>query len=426
MTHLLLPGCLAAVALVIWISARFFKHPFSPFSVFYAIWFFALALYHLHWLDFTPIRQSAWTLIDVSLLTFGLGWIIPWLAWNPREEQSPELVKRQVSAGRLRIAIFICFVLGVIWAITFLLAIRSTIGLAAYIEAPAEIRAAMSQGGELQEPLIAFDWLNVANVTLCSFYLFVLKGPSRKIIWPILLLSVAALFLMQDRTHFFYAVCWAGFVLLHSMRVTMKKLLLLGAIGIGVLLSQFLLVAVWLGKVAENNESLMQAANVQDAMTFMLPPYMYITESFPSLQVYIDMELPTTHGLMTFYPTLRLLRAVDPTLRTPSSVVTEFVQVPFDSNTFTWLQEFYDDYGAAGVVIGPWVIGVITSFVYFRMLRTRTFYTTLVNGLFSYCAALSVFANHFTQGPAWYFLAVTFVIAVWVKTPIAKLGLVEA
>jgi oligosaccharide repeat unit polymerase len=425
MSHLLIPGCVAAAALVIWISARLFKHPFSPFSVFYSTWFLTLALYHLRLIEFITVRQSTWNLIGISLITFGLGWTIPYLAWNAREVESPDLVKQQVSADRLRIVIFLCFVLGVVWAVVFLQAVRSTVGLETYIEAPAEIRAAMAQGGELQEPLIALDWLNVANVPLCCFYLFVLKGSRRIFIWPILFFSIASLFLTQDRTHFFYAASWAVFVVLHSMRVTLKRVATVVAVAVALLLSQFMLVALWLGKVAENSSGLLQASNVQEGMTFMLPPYMYITESFPSLQVYMDTELPTTHGLMTFYPTLRLIRAIDPTIRTPSSVVTEFVQVPFESNTFTWLQQFFDDFGISGIVIGPWFIGVLTSFVYFRMLRTRSFYTTLINGLFSYCLALSVFANHFTQGPAWYFLVVSFVIAIWVKPPIARLGLVE-
>lgn len=131
----------------------------------------------------------------------------------------------------------------------------------------------------------------------------------------------------------------------------------------------------------------------------------------------MDSAPASTHGLLTFYPLFRLLHAIDPTLEQPA-VVAEFVQVPFDSNTFTWIHQFYTDFGTTGVAIGCWIIGVVTSAVYFHMLRTRTFYSTLLNGIFSYCLALSIFANHFTQGPAWYFLAVCFVIALWVKRPL--------
>jgi len=406
---------LALAALAVWISARFFGHPFSPFSIFYGIWFAALAIYNLHWIEYIPIRRPAWTLMALSLLSFAVGWLIPYLLWDSRQAQGPEMVASQVSPDRLRTVILIFFVLGVIWAIIFLSAIRSNIGLAALIEAPGELRNAGTE-----DPLKILDWLNVANLVLSTFYLFVLKPKRSLVIWLVLVFSIAALFLKTDRTHFFYAFSWAGFVVLHSMKATLKKVIALVTVGAGLLLGQFFLVAIWLGKVAENIPVIMETANVRNAMLFMLGPYIYITESFPSLQAYMDSAPRSTHGLMTFYPAFRLVHLIDPTVEQPA-IVAEFVQVPFDSNTFTWLHQFYTDFGTTGVLIGPWIIGALTSCVYFQMLRTRSFYSTLVNGLFSYCLALSVFVNHFTQGPAWYFLVVTFLIALWVRNPMAKL-----
>lgn len=424
MSPLLVLGCLAIAALAVLISARFFGHPFSPFSVFYGAWFGALGLYNLNWISYTPVRGPAWTLIALSLLSFGVGWLIPYLRWDSRDIQPPELVVQQVSAERLRIAIFVCFVLGVIGTVAFLAAVRSTVGLAAFIEAPGEVRTAMAKGGGLEEPLKIFDWLHVAIVVFCSFYLFAMKSRRSRWVWPVLAFSLSALFLMEDRTHFFYAACWAGFVLLHSMRITAKKIVVLMAVAAGLLLSQFLLVAVWLGKVAENNPALVASANVQDAMIFILSPYMYITESFPSLQVYMDSAPASTHGSMTFYPVFRMINFVDPTLE-PPAIVAEPVDIPSESNTFTWLHQFYTDFGTAGAILGPWFIGVLTSAVYFHMLRARTFYSTLMNGLFLYCLGLSIFVNLFTQGPAWYFAAVGLVISAWVKLPALGLRTAE-
>ena len=96
---------------------------------------------------------------------------------------------------------------------------------------------------------------------------------------------------------------------------------------------------------------------------------------------------------MTFYPIFKLLNLVDPTIE-PPLIVAEFVSIPIEANTFTWLRQFYDDFGIVGVLIGPWVVGVVSSAVYFRMLRTREFYSTYVNGLFSFCLLLSIFGNH--------------------------------
>jgi oligosaccharide repeat unit polymerase len=423
MTDMAVLGCLMLAGLAVWISARFFRHPVSPFSLFFGSWFTALALYNLHWIEYVPIRRPAWILMGLGCLGFGLGWLLPYLFWNSRELRPPELVSRQVSPERLRTVIVICFVLGGIGVAAFLATVASTVGLATYIEAPGGVREAMAKGGSVVEPLKAFDWLNVANVVLCSFYLLVLKGRSR-LVWPILAFSVFALFLMEDRTHFFYAFSWTGFLLLHSMKVTLRKVMMVMAAGAALLLAQFLLIAIWLGKVAENNPLLLEAANVQTGMVVLLSPYMYITESFPSLQVYMDTAPASTHGAMTFYPVFRMINMVDPTLE-PPPIVGEFLNVPFESNTFTWLHQFYTDFGTAGVLVATWLVGLIVSFTYFRMLSTRSFYSVFVNGIFSYCCALSIFANHFTQGPAWFFLASGFLIAGWVSQPAASMRFAE-
>jgi oligosaccharide repeat unit polymerase len=410
MNYAIVFGCLAGIALVVWISAKFFAHPVSPFSVFYGVWFTALALYNMNWIAYTPVRRSAWTLIGLSFMAFGVGWLIPYLGWDPHALKSPDWVRRQVSTERLRIVIGICFVLGAIGLAAFLFNVQATVGLSAYVDSAYLVREAMAKGGDLEEPLKAFDWLNVANVVLCSFYLFTLKGPRRLVIVSVLTFSLVALFLMEDRTHFFYAFCWAGFVQVHSMKVNARRLIAMVAAGVALLLVQFLVVAAWMGKVLENNATLMEVASVQTAI---IMPYMYVTASIPALQVHIDSSPKPTHGSMTFYPLFKIWNLIDPTLE-PPPVVAEFVSIPFEGNTFTWLQQFYDDFGVPGVVIGPWIIGILTSVFYFHMLSTRSFYSTLITGVFSYLVALTVFANHFTQGPAWYFLVVCLVVAVCV------------
>jgi len=418
MSYLLVLGCLAGAAVAVWLSSKYFRHPLSPFSVFYCAWFIALAFYHLHWIAYIPVRRSGWTMIAVSMVTFGLGWIIPYLTWNPRDYRTTDLIQRQVSSARLRAVIGICFVLGSIAFVAFVYAVHAKLGIATFIEAPWEIRQAMSpaEGGELREPLKPLSWLNVANVALCTLYIFGAKGPRRRWVWAVLVLTLLELPLLQDRIHFFFAVAWGLFVLLHLTRITVRKLIGLAAFGTVLLLAQFLAVATWLGKVAENNPILMDVAKVQGAAVLLLSPYMYLTVSFPALQVHIDSTLRPTYGAMTFYPLFQVLNKVDPTLE-PPPVISDFVSVPFLANTFTWLQQFYDDFGIAGVWIGPWIIGILTSSFYFYMLSTRSAYSILMNGVFSFCVALSIYGNHFTQGPAWYFVVVCLLIGIYVSCP---------
>jgi oligosaccharide repeat unit polymerase len=228
--------------------------------------------------------------------------------------------------------------------------------------------------------------------------------------------SIAAVLLMEDRTRFFYATLWSGFLLSYAVKLPARKILAGLAIFSAILLAQFIAVASWLGKVAENSPVLMEAAHASDATMALLPPYMYATSSFPALQAYMDQAPRATHGAMTFYPVFKLLNLVDPTLE-PPAIVAEFVSIPFEANTFTWLHQFYTDFGPAGVLLGPLLAGLLASATYFHMLRTRSFYSTYATALFCFCLTLSIMVNHLTQGPAWFFLAIGAVIAMYVRAP---------
>jgi len=416
MNRPLMLGATALAALAVWISHRRFAHPVSPFSAYYVAWFASLALYGAGWIAYTPVRTGTWVLIALSLAAFGAGWSIPYLAWDARSVRNAAEMCRGISEERLYRAIRFCFLLGAIGLAVFLYSVHSTLGLAEYIEAPHEIRQAMAAGGAVSEGIKPFNWLNVSNVVLASLYLFAAGGRRRLQVWLVLGFSVVAVLLMEDRTRFFYATLWAGFMLSFSMKLPVKKI----AAGLGIvavlLLAQFLAVAAWLGKVAENSPVLLESAHAGSATLALLPPYMYATASIPALQAYLDTAPRSTHGAMTFYPVFKLLKLVDPTLE-PPAIVAEFVSVPFEANTFTWLHQFYTDFGVAGVLIGPLVAGLLASGLYFHMLRTRRFYSTYATALICFCLTLSIMVNHLTQGPAWFFLAIGALIAAYVQAP---------
>jgi oligosaccharide repeat unit polymerase len=296
----------------------------------------------------------------------------------------------------------------------FLWTVQATLGLATYLIAPYEIRQEMSLGGSIVEGLRVLNWLNVCNTVLCTFYLYVLHGNRRKQVWFILLVSFVSLFFIEDRTRFFFATLWAGYVLIHARQWSARKVLR-GVVLTGiVLMIQFFAVATWLGKIASNNTALLAAANVDDVFTPLLSPYTYITGNFPALQAYVDSSPDRTFGAMTFYPAFKILRIVNPTLKLPQ-VVAEPFPVPSEINTFTWLHQFYTDFGVAGVAVGPWMVGLLAGLLYFHMREAPSFYSLYANGLISFGLTLSFMVNHLASGPVWYFLAVGIFVAKYVR-----------
>jgi oligosaccharide repeat unit polymerase len=399
----------------VWVSSRLFGHPISPFSVFYGVWFFTLALYFLRWLAYTPVRAQAWSLIVLNLGSFGFGWILAYLSQRLGTLHSySQLATQNISAERLRKVICLSFALGMVGLIDFLRRVQGLLGLITFIVAPHEIRQAMALGGGLDEGIKPFNWLNVMTIVLCAFYLGVFRGERRRLVWIILFTSIVATLFMEDRTRFFYALLWAGYVLAHVRRWNTRKLLATGLVLAVVLALQFFIVAAWLGKVALNNPVLLQAATVDEDFAPLLTPYSYLTGSYPALQAYLETRPESTAGAMTFYPAYKVLRLVDPSLKAPQ-IVAEPVAIPSEVNTFTWLHQFYTDFGVAGVILGPLGVAFLSGLVYFNMLRTKSFYSLYANGLISFGLTLSFMVNHLTQGPAWYFLAVGIPIAHYVR-----------
>ena len=401
---------LLAVASV-WVSSRVFGHPISPFSVFYGVWFFTLALFFLRLVEYTPVRAQAWRLIVLNLVSFGFGWMLAYLFQRPAISNGKvELATERVSPERLRKVIYVSFALGMVGLAEFLRNVQGLLGLATYLVAPHEIRQAMAIGGGLDEGIKPFNWLNVLTVVLCVFYLRFVQNDRRRLVWTILIASIVATLFMEDRTRFFFALLWSAYVTAHLRSLNGRRLLAVGMVLVIVLAVQFFVVANWLGKIADNNPVLLEAANVSEPYSSLLTPYLYLTGSYPSLQAYLDTQPESTAGSMTFYPAFKILRLINPLLKVPL-IVAEPVSIPSEFNTFTWLHQFYTDFGVTGVILGPLVVAFLSGLVYFHMLRTKSFYSLYVNGLISFGLTMSFLVNQLTEGPAWYFLAIGIPIA---------------
>src|SRR5437016_3801830 len=156
-------------------SFRWFGHPFSPFGVFYGVWFVALSLFCAHWVEYIPLRLQTWALLGANLLAFGFGCLLAHMPCRPvKPIVTTEFTRSSVSAEKFQKCIYALFALGMVGAANFLWDIQRSMGLATYLTSPSDIREAMGIG-DLGEALKPLNWLNVANVVLCAFYLMILR-----------------------------------------------------------------------------------------------------------------------------------------------------------------------------------------------------------------------------------------------------------
>jgi oligosaccharide repeat unit polymerase len=71
-------------------------------------------------------------------------------------------------------------------------------------------------------------------------------------------------------------------------------------------------------------------------------------------------------GQYTFFPLYKWLSRFHLAPEADISVFGEFVLVPYLANTYTYLQNFYEDFGLVGVTVAPYILGLTVS-----VLKTR-------------------------------------------------------
>jgi oligosaccharide repeat unit polymerase len=75
-------------------------------------------------------------------------------------------------------------------------------------------------------------------------------------------------------------------------------------------------------------------------------------------------------GSNTFAPLFRILSRVDLVEYTP--YFTKFYNIPISSNTGTYLRELHADFGVAGILTVPYLLGFLCTLVWFRIKRQAT------------------------------------------------------
>ena len=88
----------------------------------------------------------------------------------------------------------------------------------------------------------------------------------------------------------------------------------------------------------------------------------------------------------------------------------DFYQVPVPVNTYTHLYAFYQDFGAVGVVIIPFILGYLETRFYLRMKFTpNVFWLAGCSALIA-LNVFSIFVPLVTNISFWYFFAVMYLL----------------
>jgi len=393
--------------IILW--ARFLTDEWaSPLGVFAFAWTALIVFYELDLVSYDPVRESTLYALFLNVANFILGGLtaLTALARSPSLAKAPPFT---VDPTRLERAMFVLLPLSIFGFLLQLQHLETTVGLSNFWDNPPLARSLHTN----IKYWGYFNILNVANATLCVIHLCLFRRPRW---WQILLLLVAltSALLTTDRTRIFYMAIWVFFAGLYAtggLRATRGK-----ALALVLTIAGLLLFFVLVGKHYQRSyyDRFREHIRISEPFSFLAEPYIYMTGSIPALDALMRDQTPTYGGQFSFSPVITVLGPFVPGLE-PIELQGKLYFLPMELNTYSYLQQFYLDFGWFGILLGPYVCGFLACWIYGLMRRRPTLFRVYAASLLAYCCVISIFVNMFTQEATWFFLAVGWFVHLYVQ-----------
>ncbi len=361
-------GLLLAILVAYLVSRKRYGDMFTPLFVYVAVWCGCLLLFRVRLVSYDPLGADVMVLIAGSMVAFVAGCLAAGRA--PKCNGA----RLQIALPPLEKAIRILDYMNLVGLFLFVVRATRTFGLSAYLSEPDTIRLNYEDLGRIGG--LALLLAAAFPLFACSLVHFLLSKKLRWFTVVGLLLPAAQGFVTMSRNNFAVPLISGVFVWFYfrGWRGLNRRLIAACAWAALVVALYFIGVGFWYGKVASSPEYSLyrnRDLNVTSAVGLQLiVPYMYATGNFPTLQAAMGEVHGRLWGQRTFFPAARLFYGMGLLQNRPENASLEFYFVPVPFNTETYLFGLYEDFGTVGVIVGPFLFGLLGTALYLRM-RTR-------------------------------------------------------
>lgn len=360
--------CIAGIGLAWWLSSLRFKDVFTPLLVYVGVWCTAILLFRLRLVAYIEITEPTALLIAGSIIAYAAGCLV---CPRPVNSQGNPVARSSACVSRLATERLLkkLIVIHAVAFLIFVLKMHSQFGLETYFLDPSQIRAE------------ADDWMKLGALGMVLF-----------LHYPILILCFSDV-LMFRRWRWFHGVgfvlpllqelLWTGRSNLVLFAITLvffwiyqrgwrklnAKLVLICACSGALLLSLFLVLGSAYGKLIEENSAYRTTDFISEspAMLMAAYPYMYLTSSLPCFQEAMADVHYFSNGARTLYPAARALSVTGVLREIPEWTSFDYYFVPIPVNLYTHLFTFYQDFGRPGVIVMPFLLGLLHTLFYWQM-----------------------------------------------------------
>jgi oligosaccharide repeat unit polymerase len=393
---------LCAGMLAIWGSKRLFGSWFNHVAVYTGIWTVSVASMQLRLIEYYPLTPETWVVILAGWGSFVLGAVAVVAArFAAGQENATVEAPRPATEDEVRILRNVLWLLSIVSAVVvvqhwvMLLRKFGSIGQV-LIWGNLVYSHRVQKGIEGGIPYV--DSLAIAACLFGGLYM-ALTGRLRSVaLLPFVIVFVNEIAAMGRAKLVMAGALYVCGYAFGRFRVGMSttaarggKLKRLGlvVVTLGLLITGAEFVRSTRGSTEQFVGGTTQLYKLGGS-AFLTPSiYMYASSQPAVLNQYLKGPgEDSPWGANTFAPIHRVLAKLGFDIRT--EVYQRFYVTPVYTNTGTYLRELHADFGIPGILLGPFVLGLVTSLVWFRARRGYRYTTLVLLGYLFTLVAMSI------------------------------------
>jgi hypothetical protein len=413
-------AALAPAVAVITVARRRGWGWMAPMNLYAAAWTAAIFLYTLRFFPFYDLQSETWILLGGAAAAFvGASFLSERVRpRQPRHERRPETRSLQRVAD-------VFLALGLCGTALFLYRVNAYVGLDAFFRSPIVVHSALTER-KIDPSYLFLYYFAVAGAILYGYAIFVRRARPRVLEVLLLLAAVAGMVVSTERTQFLWVVAsWFFFACVPPEGD--RRLWRIIGTGVAALLvagTFYLGVGLWLGKSPDNIATALEQRAESEAeplsdssqarLSLLLPGgvlhhvsvlYMAVASPLPAFDRVVDSRPELTAGRHTFHPVWRTLGRLGLVSATGGTIYPE-VETPYPANAYTYLYEFFLDFGWPGVLVLPLALGLLCGYAYQRVAKgSDADVWVLPLAQLQVMVLWTPFANRFVTTVNWYLLA---------------------
>jgi oligosaccharide repeat unit polymerase len=397
-TLIVLAGVLT-ILLGRWLFGMWFNH----LGLYGAAWSFSLALFHVGLIRYYPLETETWMIIVAGWLAFVAGSVSVVMArfstGGDRNSNPKSGPSHEPGLQVVRIALWVLIIVHVLDTIHLVLLVSNLIGGLNNFFVVANILYNIRIKGGIPGAIPYVSSFGLVGCILAGSYTSRVGKLKMVGFLPLLSVTVHSMLSMDRGTMIIAAIMFmSGYAISSKKGVTSHPI----TVGTKIRRATVLIFAIVLfaagiefvrshrGIVESYSAATSTLGRLRGGSVVTPSVFFYFTGGLGVLNQYYKKETEqVVVGSYSFAPFWRLVAKLG--FPSYSQTSQPFYRTPIIGNTGTYLRELHADFGPVGVVFGPFLLGVITSIVWFRARSTQRFVDIVILGHLYVVVGMSLF-----------------------------------